>query len=166
MLEKKRKALEKALANQHQKANVPSLDVKAKIGIVWDLLKALKNGIRGKLCIHVRAMQIRIATGDAAKTAITYGAVVQSASMLLEWIDQNFAEIRRKDGSMEIIPDYLGSKTSFEVDIECGMRISQLILLALDLFNTYKESNAKAMRKARNKQQTAQKKTPNQTSDK
>lgn len=156
-LEKKRKAIEKVRMKHQQKATEPSLDIKSKIGIVWDLLKALKRGTTGKLRICVRALKIRIATGDAAKTAIVYGSVVQSASLLLEWIDQNFTEIRRKDGNMEIIPDYLGSSSHAEIDVECGMRFSQLIALALDLFTTYKESNAKAMRKARKKASCAKK---------
>ena len=165
-LEKKRKALEKARLKHQRKTTEPSLDIKSKIGIVWELLKSLKNGTTGKLRICVRAMKIRIATGDAAKTAVLYGAVVQNASLLLEWIDQNFTEIRRKDGNMEIIPDYLGSSSQAEIDIECGMRFSQLIALALDLFTTYKESTAKALKKARKKQAAQKNKIQNETLDK
>ena len=156
-LEKKKRAAEHALQKKLEKANTPALGIKANLEIIHELLKTLRDGTTGRINIRVRQLKIRIATEDAAKTAILYGVVLQSASYLLEWIDSSFNQVRRNTKEMEIVPDYLTTSTTAKIDIHCSMRIFRLAFLVFDLFNTHKEEKSKAIRRARKKAQIAPK---------
>ena len=159
-LEKKKRAAQHALQKEQEKANQPSLGIHDHLGIILEILKVLRSGTKGRIRVRIRQIRIRIATGDAAKTAILYGAVLQSASYLIEWVNNRVCRVCRKSDALEIIPDYLGTSSSAHVNIHCSMRIFQLAMLAFHLFNTHKEETEKAVRRAKTKARTAKQEVP------
>jgi len=156
-LAKKKRVVEHALQKQREKANQPSLGIHDHLGIILELLKVLRSKTRGKIRVRIRKIKIRIATEDAAKTAILYGVVLQSASYLLEWINRRFCTVWRKHDELEITPDYLETTSSANVDIYCAMNVFQITLLAVNLLNTHQNETDKALRRAKEK---ARKKQP------
>ena len=152
-LEKKRKRAE---AHKAKKAGAPQRktvgDVLEFLKMAFRLLKKLYAETRGKVKIKCVRMHIKVATDDAAKTALLYGATVGTASGLLGWVDQNFNHIHRDPGDMTIEPDYTTDKPSADIDITLGIRLHRAIRVWLSMSrNLRAEQEAQ---KARKRQQT------------
>ena len=158
-LNKKKKTAKLALEKKRLRQDAPSLGIKVELEIILELLKTLRDYTKGKIFIRVRRMKIRIATEDAAKTAILYGAVLQSATCILEVIDQYFNPIHRKDGDMEIFPDYLATASEATINIECSMRLVQFLDLLINLQEAHETATARAVRRVRKKELAEQQKT-------
>ncbi len=162
-LKKKKSTAKLALEKKRLRENAPSLGFKAELEIILELLKTLRDYTKGRIFIRVRQMKIRIATEDAAKTAILYGAVVQNAACFLELIDQYFNPIHRKDGDMEIFPDYLATESEAKIKIDCSMHMIRFFELVINLQETHETATEKAVRKVR-KQELAEKQESSETS--
>ena len=149
---KKRKAAKRAAQHKKKKQEKKALQVSPNLAenlsMITALIKRLYAVTRGKLDIHIRKLQIRVGTDDAAKTAILYGAILQSAAYLLQWIDTHFAHIRRKAGDMSVEADYLSDKCHAEIDITCSLYLSQILSLAIKMLFAYRNEKARADQKA------------------
>lgn len=152
-LEKKKRKAQHALQKKLQKANQPSLGIHDHLGIILEILKVLREETRGKVRVRVRKIKIRVATEDAAKTAVLYGVILQSASYLMEWINQRFCVVCRKKDELQIVPDYLSFSSSANVDIYCSMSVFQIAMLAARLLSTHKEETEKAILRTKKKAQ-------------
>ncbi|MBE6600961.1 MAG: DUF2953 domain-containing protein [Ruminococcaceae bacterium] len=153
---KKVRALQKKKrAQQHGQSKSSPLRLIENLELILQLLKTLRKETKGQIRLRIRAMQIHVGTEDAAKTAILYGTVLQSASFLLGWIDTHFKRVPSREGELEISPDYLSGATSANIDIECSLYVSKLISLALKLLTTHQSTRKKILRarvkKARSK---------------
>lgn len=130
--EKKRlKALEKQERKQQKK------DAKAKgktekksvseildiIHDVTDIVKSVTKTFFGHLKVKVTRLNIKIATGDAATTAIAYGAVCDALLHL-------FAILERLDGvslpqrrNVSVSADYLSEESEFDIKLSFSLRV-------------------------------------------
>lgn len=89
------------------------------IGIVKDILpKAFK-----KFHLRARVLEVKVATGDAASTAIACGAAKAGAALLLELIDTYAVIDKKKKDSVIIEPDFLSDKTTYKIDLRFRMRV-------------------------------------------
>ena len=153
---KRKKAAEKAAIKAQKKkqkkalaATQPTPNLKENLTMITELVKKLYTVTRGKIKIHVKKMDISVATEDAAKTAILYGVILQSASYLLQWIDQHFTHIRREAGDMQIRANYLETKTRAEIDIICSIRLFRVLGIGLKMLSSYRKEKNIAMKKAK-----------------
>ena len=134
---KKQKEAKKAKhKKQHQtkkgKKKDPSKPTLSEnIAFGFALLKALYRATNGKFRLRVYRMHLLIGTDDAAKTAILYGATVQSLSYILQWLQTNLIPIRRDEGTMTVDPDFVRGKTSANVDICCSLKIRRGVVIAV-----------------------------------
>lgn len=146
-LRKKRKQAEKRRQLQEKKsAGEPLPNALEKLEMTVSIIKTLLRKIRGKMMIRVYRFHIRVATKDAAQTAILYGATVAAVSSVLELAQVYLSPIDRQDGHMQIVPDYLTDKTATEIDVSVGMRFYRAIPILFAFFSAYKTE--KAQRKA------------------
>ena len=149
---KRKKELKKQMklqkAQEAHKPQGPNPNVKENLDMILALLKKLYHVTRGSIKLHFRRMHIAIGTGDAAKTAVMYGAVVQSASYLLNFIEAKFTHLKRDYGDMTIYPDYTASKTTVDVDIVCKIKIRKLISIGVSMLLAFLHERAKAKKKA------------------
>ena len=90
------------------------------------LLKRFKKHFKVKI-YGIRAI---LSADDAEKTAILYGAAIQSAYYMFEFLEHNF-KIRRKPGSVTIIPDFSKTQPSFGIDVKFYMRLSHMAALGI-----------------------------------
>ncbi|MBE6627451.1 MAG: DUF2953 domain-containing protein [Ruminococcaceae bacterium] len=133
---------------QHQskeaKKKDPSMPkLSEKIAFVFALLKALYRATNGKFRLRVYRMHLLIGTDDAAKTAILYGATVQSVSYILQWLQTHFIPIRRDEGDMTIDPDFVRGKTSVDIDICCSLKLRRGMIIGVRMLWAYlKEKEA------------------------
>lgn len=116
-----------------------------KLGALRELLSVLLTRTLGHLKIRTARIRIRVATGDAASTAVLFGAVNSAVSLLLETLDQfETLEIARGD-EIEVIPDYLSETTSADLRLLFTLRVWHIFDILLKTFVTYtKTKNKKA----------------------
>ncbi len=131
------------------KKGQPDPNIVENLQMIQELLKKLYQLTRGSMKVRVRRMHVYIGTEDAAKTAVTYGVVVQSAAYLLEFIDTFFAKIHRKEGAMKIVPNYLSETTTSDIDISLSIGLRRAISIGLGLYSSYKSERRTALKKAR-----------------
>ena len=107
------------------------------------------------LRLRAKRLHIRVATGDAAETAIVYGAVSQSLAYLLAGLDK-VTDLRAAPPDVAVTADFLGERPS--VDIKLIFSIS--VWGAFAFLAAY--IKAKRARKALRRDQTEQDKNSDQ----
>ncbi len=140
---KQKKALQKA-----QNAGKPQPNLLENLEMIFSIVKLAHRKLRGKLIIQINRFSIRVATGDAAKTAILYGAVTGACVGFWQWVDADISPVRRKTGAMEVVPDYLATQSSADLDLLLGMKLLPGLIIAASLFNAFKQGRAYAFRQA------------------
>lgn len=155
-LKKKRKAERKAAKKKERKkakkavaSTQPSPNLTENLSMITALIKKLYSISRGKLKVRVRKMHISVATGDAAKTAILYGVVVQSAAYILQILQTQFLDIEREPGDMQICADYLSEKSRANIDIVFRLRLIHAVRIGIGMLLSYTKEKTNAMEKAK-----------------
>ncbi len=146
----KKKAAQKAVQKKQKAIThpVPTTNLKEKMDMILSLVKKLYEVTRGKIRIRVQRMHIKVGTDDAAKTAILYGVIVQSAASLLNLIEYKFTPIKREDGEMQIEPDYLSGKCAADIDITCSIKFRHVIAIAVAMLKAFFKEKERATEKA------------------
>ena len=159
--ERKRLRAEKKAAKrkkQHETdqtgQKLPTPKLKENLEMILALLKKLYSLTAGRLHIRVRKMQIEVGSDDAASTAILYGVILQSASYVLNFIETCFNHIDRRDGEMQITPNYTSGHCSADIDIACSIKLRRAIKLAVGMLLSYNKEKAIARKKAAIRQKT------------
>lgn len=142
---KAKKAAKKAAkASAIAKANATrEPNLLENLACIFSVVREIYYRSRGKLKIKVHKMKIVIGTEDAAKTAILYGAILQSTAYILQWIQDHFNRLRRSDGDMQVIPDYTAYTSHAEVDIACSMTFLRILIIyvaSMSAYETKKQS--------------------------
>ncbi len=143
---KRKRQLQKA---KDAAAGKPTLNLVENIQLVLSILKTAYQKTRGKMILRVRRFRIRVATGDAATTAILYGHVLTASTLLMQWISSCVNPIKRKQDAMQVYPDFLSNKSDAEVDIEIGLRLTRGIRLAFTLLSSFQSEKTKAANRAK-----------------
>lgn len=127
--EKKRKGIAK-------KAGTVS-DIFDMLKWIKELLSIIIERLFKHLRVDVARFKINVATGDAATTAIAYGAVCDAVSALLALLEPLRGFSSPKAKNLQINADYLSDGCTADVKIVLSVRVWQAIYLAVDIFNTY-----------------------------
>ena len=107
------------------------------------LLSILLKNTFGHLKIRTSRIRILVATGDAASTAILWGAVNNAVVFILEMLD-NFGKLNyQKQDVIEVTPDFISEKTTADIRIDFSLRVWQIIDIALKTFVSYIKSKNK-----------------------
>lgn len=148
--EKKRKKQEKA---NKKASGIPAPNVIENLQMITALLKKLFTLTNGRLRLDVNRLHVTVATDDAAKTAVLYGVTMQTSNCLLQWLQDRYIPIHRKEGSIRIEPDFVGVKSNADVDLICTIKIRHAGKILLRMLMSYlserKLANKKAARRAK-----------------
>lgn len=147
-LRAREKAAKRAEQKRTQRNDQPSPNLKEKLEMILALLQLLYRETGGKLRLRVRRLHLWVGTDDAAKTAILYGAVLQSATYLLQWIDTHLLRIDRRDGAMTVEPDFVSGKCHADIDLTCSIRLYTALVIGVRMLLAFQREKAAAMRKA------------------
>ena len=128
--EKKKK--EKAPKEKNEKTDILSLITLLK-KIVIDIMKKIKRFLR----IRVSGFDITIATEEAGKTAVLYGAVGGTADMIFGLFENAFDFKFTKDAKTGIRTDFLSDKTKADIDIDFSINIMQIFAMAFSALFIY-----------------------------
>jgi hypothetical protein len=116
-----------------------------KIALVRALAAALIRKTGKHLRLRAAKLHLRVATGDAAKTAILYGAVCQSLSYLLALLDR-VTRLKATEPDVAVSADYLSEKCEADVHLIFSLRligaIAILFSVALAFLRTKSEQRA------------------------
>ena len=159
----KRKAAKKAAkllkkqkkkeAEQKNAAPPEKMPLADKIKLVRVLAKALIRRTHKHLKLHAARLHVRVATGDAASTAITYGAVSQSVAYLLAALDQ-VTDLTATPPDVAVQADFLGERSALDAKIIFSMRVFGALATAIPLFFTFLRTK-RALKAARRKKQNS-----------
>ena len=110
-----------------------------KRGLLENLgfLREIVTMLLGKSAKHIRLRASRIiitvATDDAAKTAILFGAVNQAVVALIELLDQAKKWHRLRDSEISVKADFTAEKSTADISITLSLRVWQMLSI---LFHT------------------------------
>jgi hypothetical protein len=125
------KKYEKKLKKKENKSNPvirdnsqeekPPATITDNIKLVTEILSVFFKALPRHLHVKLAKLHIKVATGDAAQTAILYGAVSGAVACLIELLDSitNLSHLKTK--SISIVPDYLSDKSDVDVNISLSI---------------------------------------------
>lgn len=131
MQKKKRKA-EKAKLKAEEKEEKASkktekTSVTDKISGLFPLVKTIVGRFFRYLRVDVTKVHVNVATGDAASTAVLYGAVTQAVAALLDLTDKLPNVRTGYTPDVAVAADFLSEKTSADVDISFSIVVWQVL---------------------------------------
>ena len=128
---KKGKAESTAKTPEKVKKKRTVSDIMALVRFVLRVSGILIKKFGSYLRIKINKLVLNVATGDAASTAVAYGAVSQSMSYLFCLLENTLKIKYAKNSETYVGCDFLSERWSAEVDITFSIRIWQIISLAL-----------------------------------
>lgn len=115
------------------------------------LLRALTAALvrrTGKhLRLHAARVHLYVATGDAATTAVAYGAVSASLAYLVATLER-VMKVRARRGDVSVVADYLSDKPRADVKLHFSIPLGSALALAISLALAYLKKR-RAQRAAR-----------------
>ena len=120
---KAKKAEKKKLDKQNNVKKAPQRTPLDWINIAGAVIGALFSKFAKRLHIKVARLKIKVATGDAASTAILYGAVIQSVAYIIEILERITNVDGLKKAEISVEPDYLSEETSLDLCFIFSLRI-------------------------------------------
>ena len=159
-VKKEKKAKEKKksdVTNAQEKVQV-KLTIFDYIKIITDVVNVFFKKFAKHLHIKLAKIYIKVATDDAAQTAILYGAVSQSLAYLVEALDSVTNLDGLKSSYFNVEPDYLSNKFEAKINITFSIRIIGILDMGLkSLFRFLKlYQRAKAIRAAKMQSETTE----------
>ena len=126
---KKEKKQEKKGSGKSKKSSVS--DIMDTVGTVSILVREIVSRFTKYIRIKIAKIHIKIATGDAAHTAIAYGALTQSINVLFPLLEdvKNFNMPKNQD--IDISPDFLSEDSEIELKLVFSIRVWQALVTAL-----------------------------------
>lgn len=124
---KKKKPAEKTGAESRKKKK--KAGITETLDLITDLVKRIFPRFRKHLRLYSGDTEIVIATGDAAQTAVLYGAVCPAVSALWTFVKEN---THRTFGSRDpvVLCDFTGESTSYRIDLRAGIRVGEMLAIA------------------------------------
>ena len=84
--------------------------------------------------LKIKRFTVRVATDDAAKTALAYGAITSSFSFLLEWIDRHLFTCKRSRRDLiRIYADFESDRLEADIDLSLHTSLYRLGVIAVTL---------------------------------
>lgn len=159
---KAQKAAEKAakkqgcLADAHGEGR--KLGLKEKLTVVRALVSAIIKKTDRHLTLRAARLHIRVATGDAASTAVLYGAVSASLAYLLAALDR-VTDLHTRPRNISVLADYLSERSSADIKLIFSLRVMHALTMLFSAMLAFTRAKTTMAQKA--KQTTAYSKKGN-----
>lgn len=150
---KKKPKVKKEKKKKKKKEEEPSSPPEAekkkkreKRDAVFSVIKEVKRILPkffGKMHFKSAKLHGKIATGDAATTALACGGAKAAASILFETID-NLAVLERGSAKNVLIePDYTATESTFDIDVRFRIRVIYAVWYGLKVLVSFIKSKIK-----------------------
>ena len=116
--------------------------------MILEILSMFKTRFFKHFRIRVARIRVSIATGDAASTAILYGAVSQAVYPIAAFLTEftNINDLEKAD--IDLRPDFLGENTTVDLKISFSLRVWHLADILLRALRSYTKTKKAAVRRA------------------
>lgn len=121
------KAKQEKQTNKAKTAHNTGMRLGEKVELVRKLLAALLSATHKHLYLKAAKLHIRVATGDAATTAVLYGAVSGSLAGVIALLDR-VTVLRAKPPEVAVFADYLSEKSRADIRLVFSMRLGGALL--------------------------------------
>ncbi len=142
---------------QKKTTKIPALDrlideasLREELRLVRGLLSLIVRRKYKWLRLRTARLHIRVATGDAATTAVAYGAVSQSVAYLLALLDR-ITRLRAREPEVSITADFLGEHSAADVKLVLTLHVFDALAAEYRLWR----DDIKERKKDAQKQDTA-----------
>ncbi len=125
--DEKKQALARGEVKKEKKTPAEILDI---ISLVSNLVKQVVGKFFGHLRIKLTRIRLRIGTGDAAMTALTYGAVTQSINVLFPLLESVKQVKFPRGDQIDITPDFTAEESEIDICISFSLRVWHLFHVA------------------------------------
>lgn len=109
----------------------PEEKIKLEIREILDFIRAPMNILTKKFKKYLKTeaadLNIVVASGDAFKTAITFGIISQSVWYIKALLEHN---LNAKIKNINISSDYSGGKTKFDINFKFSIRFYQIMSIS------------------------------------
>lgn len=137
--EKKRK--KEAAKAAEKEARAKGQSTKRPLGETISLIKDIVGTAVKRFSKHLRVrvarLHVYVATGDAASTAILYGAISQTVAYIAALLDSTGNLRSPTKADVDIHADYLSEKTTADVEIGFSLRVWQIFDVLLRTLLAY-----------------------------
>ena len=114
----KKELKKKKRASQHKKKRTLAENIRLVRAISVSLIRRTHKHLR----LHAVKLHVAVATGDAATTAVLYGAVSQSISYLLAALDR-VTRLKATQPAVCVEPDFTAERSRADVKIVFSLRV-------------------------------------------
>lgn len=118
--EEEKKAIAEGKVQKEKKSPEEILDI---ISLVANLIKKVVGKFFGHLTIKLARIKLKIATGDAATTAITYGAVTQAINLLFPVLDKIKTVKTPGAKQIDVAADFCSEESEIDIKVCFGLRV-------------------------------------------
>ena len=125
---KQKKQKKKSAADK--KAPAAKAPLRERIRLIRALCAALIRRTHKHLRLHTARLHVRVGTGDAAKTAVLYGAVSQSVSHLLFALDK-VTRLRAAEPEVSVVADFTAERSVADIKLVFSIRVYGVLATAL-----------------------------------
>lgn len=154
LLEQRKKQAERQAKTEAKAKNRPKPPLRAQIRFYVALIKRLYPRFLRHFRMDITRLHIRVATGDAATTAILCGVVSQTVAFLLEFLSlhTNLRPAYRAD--VAVIPDFLAVKSTVDCKMVFSLRVYAILGLGIHFFRHLLTNKVKNLQKTQKKEDT------------
>ncbi|MBQ7897407.1 MAG: DUF2953 domain-containing protein [Clostridia bacterium] len=117
-----------ALKKKHKKKSFS--DIIETLAEVVDLVKAIFKELLRYARLKVCYLDMKLATEDAANTALLYGAVSSAVYAAVEFLD-NFITLKKSYKKIAVYPDFAGTETKVNFKIVISIKPIHVLLAAM-----------------------------------
>ena len=148
--EKGEKPVKKAAKRQKtEKAKRARPDLRKTVAVIKDTVIELLRKFKKYIRVEKYSLKILVATPDAAKTALLYGAVSATAGVTLAAVVSHKNKTRKKENIIsKVESDFIGEEFEVAVDIILSIRVWQALSAAvtggMGLLELKKENKSEA----------------------
>ena len=132
------------------KRKPPSL--RAQIRFYTSLIKRHYAHFLRHFRIDLARLHIRVATGDAATTAILCGVVSQAVAYLLEFLSLHTNLHTKRAADVAVTPDFLAEQSKADCKIVFSLRVYAILSLGIRFFHHLLTDKMKNLRTTQNKE--------------
>lgn len=117
--------------------------IKPLIGELSSQISIILSKFASHLKVKIYALWVVISSNDAAKTAVTYGAVVSSVSVLMEILEDCCNIKYTNNAKTGVYVDYTLGDCKFGCDVRFTLRFWQIVSLAISAVMAFIKSKIK-----------------------
>lgn len=120
-----------------KKATPYSPSILDKLNSVREIISIIFRTFHRRVNVKLTKIHVRVATPDAAQTAILYGAVSTAVACILDLIDDISKLKPLKQSSVSVEPDFISAKTDVKLNIQFYVSIFDTIVILMKSFFKY-----------------------------